>query len=303
MKFNRKIVFDGIRELWGRLSQEQVDGLEFLLTSIENDSTWESVQQVAYFLATINHETAHTYQPIKEIRERKDSPRRKNQDRYWLTGFYGRGYIQLTWESNYIKFGIRDDPDKALEPETAYRIASRGMQQGLFTGKKLSDYINDEKTDYRNARKVVNALDDAEKIAARARVLEAILKTALVGDVADKPVDVAPEPKPEPQKEPPVTTVASTPPVVEVPTPKGSITSKIAAATAALGPIFSATGLKIGGVQFSQLTLIAIIALIGVGIIVGAVLWDRDRGRQFERQKLSMANLASSDKANVVASD
>jgi hypothetical protein len=301
MKFNRKTFFDGVRELFGRLSTTQVEGLNFLLESIENDSTWQSVQQVAYFLASIDHETAHTYQPIKEIRERKDSPRRKNQDRYWLTGFYGRGYIQLTWEKNYVKFGIAGDPDKALEPETAYRIASRGMQQGLFTGKRLSDYVNDEKADYRNARKVVNGLDDAEEIATRARAFEAILKTALVSDVADKPVIV--EPKPEPKKEPPVTTVASTPPVVEVPTPKGSITSKIAAATAALGPIFSATGLKIGGVQFSQLTLIAIIALIGVGLIVGAVLWDRDRGRQFERQKLSMANLASSDKANVVAGD
>jgi hypothetical protein len=296
--FQRKTFFDGVRELFGRLNQTQVDGLEFLLTSIENDSTWESVQQVAYLFSTIDHETAHTFQPIKEIRERKDSPRRKNQDRYWLTGFYGRGYIQLTWENNYLKFGLVNDPDKALEPETAYRIASRGMQQGLFTGKKLSDYINDEKSDYRNARKVVNGLDDAEEIAARARAFEAILKTALVGDVVPhKPIE------PEPDKEPAVTTVPSKPPVVEVATPKGSLTSKIAAASAAIAPILSATGLKIGGMQFSQLAVVALIALIAVGLIVGAVLWDRDRQRQFERQKLSMANLASPDKGNVIAGD
>ncbi len=50
------------------------------------------------------------------------------QERYWPSGFYGRGYIQLTWEDNYRLYGqmIGEDlvtaPDRALEPTTAARL-------------------------------------------------------------------------------------------------------------------------------------------------------------------------------------
>ena len=44
------------------------------------------------------------------------------------------------------------------------------MVEGWFTGKKLSDYFN-EKTDYINARKIVNGLDKADIIAGYAKVL------------------------------------------------------------------------------------------------------------------------------------
>lgn len=176
MRFNRKTFFLIYRNGFGDLDQEQVDGLEFLLGKLESDAF--SLKQAAYVLATIDHETAHTFQPIMERRERASSPRRKNQDRYWLTGFQGRGYVQITWDYNYEKFGIDDTPEKALEPETAYMIVSKGMRQGMFTGKKLSDYING-KADYRNARKIVNGLDKADQIAANARKFEAILESAI----------------------------------------------------------------------------------------------------------------------------
>mgnify|MGYP000863126929 FL=1 len=39
------------------------------------------------------------------------------------------------------------------------------MYEGLFTGKKLSDYINIISEDYFNARKIVNGLDRADIIA------------------------------------------------------------------------------------------------------------------------------------------
>jgi hypothetical protein len=39
------------------------------------------------------------------------------------------------------------------------------MERGLFTGKKLSDYFNDKKTDWRNARRIINGLDKADTIA------------------------------------------------------------------------------------------------------------------------------------------
>jgi len=34
-----------------------------------------------------------------------------------------------------------------------------GMIKGLFTGKKLSDYLTDTKKDYFNARRIINGLN------------------------------------------------------------------------------------------------------------------------------------------------
>ena len=98
MQFDRRQFFAGYREHFGRLNQEQVDGLGFLLGSFEDDPKWKDVRHVAYALATVKHETADTYHPIKEYRARAGSKGRANQDRYWLSGYYGRGYVQLTWK-------------------------------------------------------------------------------------------------------------------------------------------------------------------------------------------------------------
>lgn len=181
MNFNRETFFSGYRAAFGSLNQSQVEGLDFLLDRLEQDKF--TLKHIAYILATVGHESAHTFQPIKERRGRAGTAIRKIQDRYWGTGYYGRGYVQITWEKNYEKFGIADDPDRALEPETAYEIVSRGMAEGLFTGKKLSDFING-KTDYFNARKIVNGLDKADEIASRARKYEGILSKSV-----EKPSD------------------------------------------------------------------------------------------------------------------
>jgi hypothetical protein len=44
-----------------------------------------------------------------------------------------------------------------------------GFKTGAFTGKKLTDYINDQDTDFFQARRCINALDKAEEIAAIAQ--------------------------------------------------------------------------------------------------------------------------------------
>lgn len=308
MNFNHKSWFTGYREAFGSLNQQQVDGLEFLLGAIEKDPEWESIQDVSYFLATVQHETARTFQPIKEIREQADSPRRANQDRYWLTGYYGRGYIQLTWRKNYKKFGIENDPDKALEADTAYRIASEGMRQGSFTGKKLSEFINENETDYVNARKVVNGLDRAEHIAKIARNLEAILSVAAqdavqvpIAPKPTKPEPVKPEPEKQPEPQPPVTTIPGHPPVIEVKTQKVSWTTKIAAVLGPVGTFFTTIGLKVGGVQFTQSVILALIAAYIVTVIVGAWLYNEGKNRADRRQQHGMNNLADPNRANVVA--
>jgi hypothetical protein len=43
---------------------------------------------------------------------------------------------------------------------------------GLFTGLRLSRFLNNKETDYYNARKVVNGVDKAELIASYAKEYE-----------------------------------------------------------------------------------------------------------------------------------
>lgn len=68
---------------------------------------WECVaqgiglkSQIAYVLATVEWETAKTFKPVREAFWLSEAWRKKNL-RYYP--FYGRGYVQLTWEKNYKK--------------------------------------------------------------------------------------------------------------------------------------------------------------------------------------------------------
>ncbi|MGR9074141.1 MAG: peptidoglycan-binding protein, partial [Gammaproteobacteria bacterium] len=57
--------------------------------------------QVSYVLATTQWETAQTFRPVKEAYWLSEDWR-KNNLRYFP--YYGRGYVQLTWEKNYEKY-------------------------------------------------------------------------------------------------------------------------------------------------------------------------------------------------------
>lgn len=86
--------------------------------------------------------------------------------------FFGRGLIQLTWERNYRFMGQRqgvgtlfyDDPDQLLTLKYSVPTLYIGMIEGLFTGRRLGQYINAKKTDYYNARRIVNGTDKANDI-------------------------------------------------------------------------------------------------------------------------------------------
>ena len=77
--------------------------------------------------------------------------------------FRGRGYVQITGRYNYQRFSDLLDidlvsrPELATDPDVAAEILVIGMRDGLFTGKKLSDYlVTMEKLDLEGARKIVN---------------------------------------------------------------------------------------------------------------------------------------------------
>ncbi|WP_228557495.1 hypothetical protein, partial [Myxococcus sp. AB025B] len=70
-----------------------------------------------------------------------------------------------------------NNPDLALQPKYASEILVKGSINGWFTSKKLSDYINDKKKDYINARRVINGTDKAQLIANYAVVFEKALRS------------------------------------------------------------------------------------------------------------------------------
>ncbi len=198
MRFNHTTFFNGYRELFGKLNQTQLSGLDNLLGYIELDADVSDIRWVAYMLATLKHECADTFQPITERGAKsyfdKYEPGTKIGKNLGNTVkgdgylYRGRGYVQITGRANYQKMteklsltGDEDlilHPDSALHPDIAYKIMSFGMRTGAFTGKKLSDYINAAKCDYTNARRIINALDQADKIEGYAVNFETVLKNS-----------------------------------------------------------------------------------------------------------------------------
>ncbi|QAZ46752.1 hypothetical protein [Mesorhizobium sp. Pch-S] len=207
------------------LSQTQVNGTEALLN--EGQSIGLPLRQLAYVLATAYHETARTMLPIEEYGKGKGRPYGKPAGPYDKI-YFGRGFVQLTWLENYQHAGevlginLVKFPEKALDLDIASEILFRGMMEGWFTRKKLSDYISGDKADYVNARRIVNGMDKAELIAGYAKAFETALRAAgYIGQApktlltpAEKPAETvvvtpaapqSPPPEPAPQ--------ASTPPV------------------------------------------------------------------------------------------
>ena len=124
--------------------------------------------QISYVLATVEWETAQTFKPVKETFWRNERWREDNL-RYYP--YYGRGYVQLTWEHNYEKYGrilgidLTNNPDLAMQPGVALFVLVHGFKTGGFTGRKLSEYINAVETDFIKARRCINGSDKAHDIA------------------------------------------------------------------------------------------------------------------------------------------
>jgi hypothetical protein len=191
-----------------------VDGINAILKATEGRKR----SHAAYLLATAWHETARTMQPVRETLAGSDAQAVARLDRAWKAGklkqvkvpywrfddtgrtWLGRGYVQLTHKDNYRKAAalvgvdLLGNPSLALRADIAARILVEGCEVGLFTGKKLADYLPG---DYVNARKIVNGLDKAFEIARVAEAWEAALIAG--GAAPDKPKPAQPTKPATPQ--------------------------------------------------------------------------------------------------------
>ena len=183
------------------------DGVTTVLGHMAPDTeTWDSIPALAYALATFKWETANTFAPIHEMGSLsyfdKYEPGTELGKQLGNTlpgdGFLyrGRGYVQITGRANYEHIGqllgedLLGNPDLALDPVIAYRIAAGGMKHGWFTGRRLSQYfVAGAAPDYVNARRIINGLDHASDIAAYAQTF-ALLLAQVGAPSAQEPVTV-----------------------------------------------------------------------------------------------------------------
>ncbi len=204
MAFDRKAFFDGIRQgpFPGKLTADQVKGTTAILDEWDRRGLTD-LRWLADMLGTVKWETDHTMQPIREaggpayLKKMYDplgsrpalAKRNGNTSPGDGVKYCGRGFVQLTWKNNYatmtyllhedgIDVDLVANPDLAMRPDVAAFILFEGMIRGSFTGRKLYDYFNDSKTDWINARKIINGTDRAAEIAAISKQFYADLQGA-----------------------------------------------------------------------------------------------------------------------------
>jgi hypothetical protein len=217
---DRDTFFNGVRAslFGGKLSQSQVDGMNYLLDVwedyFEKPNPRDGNRWLSYCMATVFHETGKKMVPVPEVGKGKGYAYGKPSGPYNQI-YYGRGHVQLTWEDNYKKgqdqlkdnYGV-DVPiwpqaDLMLKDQASALILYDGMTNGWFTGVGLSKYFNSTVEDPVNARRVVNGTDKALTIAGYYQKFKAAIVTA-------------PEPAPSPEPQPPETpviTISSNAPV------------------------------------------------------------------------------------------
>lgn len=210
MKLDRKLFFDALRASslnGGRLSQETVDCAGALLDAIEKIGL-DNAEHAAVIFGQCHHESGDRLASIKEtvfpshkdqnpsdatVISRLDSAFRRGvmvwvKTPYWRPdaqgkSWFGRGMIQLTHKRNYELLGrvigadLVSNPDAALTPRNAAKVAVYGCVQGLFTGRSLADcrtradyrrVVNGDHKDARLQAKLSRYYDEYERVIRKA---------------------------------------------------------------------------------------------------------------------------------------
>lgn len=192
MQFDRQRFYEQYRRRFGKLNDDQVRGIERLLTGYERYyGWWNFLPQIANSLAQVKHETAHSFLPVVEgyylgdenkpnyfIGNTERVARFQRSLRYYP--HFGMGDIQLTWAENYEeqdtyirqyfpeivaefetrsgqKFDLVKNPKQALDPWISFAAMTIGMHKGTFReGHTLDRYINPKGVDHFTARNIVN---------------------------------------------------------------------------------------------------------------------------------------------------
>lgn len=191
--------FAKVREGFGSLSQNEVNGINVLLAATEG----LPLRHRAYILATAWHETGPESSilhmtPRREIWGPSDAQKgyEGREDLGNIVAgdgkrFMGRGYVQITGRRNYERASklvgqdLVTTPDLALKAPIASKIIVDGMVNGWFTGKKMADF-----TDYAAMRAVVNGSDKAELIAGYAQKFEAAFRAQGLADAPTAPAPI-----------------------------------------------------------------------------------------------------------------
>lgn len=171
MMVNKVNFYAAIRAngLFKTLTDKQVKSIDSILFECEKQGVTD-LRQVAYILATPYHECYNPKHPetrLTPIIEFGGEVYLKSKKYY---PYVARGFSGLTWDYNYKKEGTRlgldllNKPDLILDVPVAANSHVYCMVHGSYTGKKLSDYINDQKCDFLNSRRIINGTDKAELI-------------------------------------------------------------------------------------------------------------------------------------------
>jgi putative chitinase len=198
MAFSPRIFFDRVRAgiLGPTLDAGEVAGCEAIIAAFAGSP----IADVAYALGTAFLETGGTMQPIMERGGPKyfhrmydiqgDRPKKARELGNLSPGdgvkYPGRGYPQTTGKRNYALaekvFGIPfvSNPDLMMVSENAAKVMAHFMKGGLFTGKKLADFLPRtgpaNLAQFKKSRPIINGTDRAADVAAFAMQFQTALQ-------------------------------------------------------------------------------------------------------------------------------
>lgn len=166
-----------------RLSAGQVKNINSIVAAHALVGDGE-VTTLAYALATVYGEVGSRMNPVREgfaktnagaIRAVQRLAKKRGPNsavaRYVRPAgpyghvYYGRGYPQLTWHSNYKNSSedagvdLEKYPDKMLEPVISARVLIRGIQDGRWNGQKKGIQYYVKRNDKKGMRRTVNVTD------------------------------------------------------------------------------------------------------------------------------------------------